>query len=193
MDLIEAPAGGPPAIPPSVETWKEIVTADDATLRTAAKAGLFTDYEVNRDTIRKRTGIDAGSFFTLQGPRGGAVVATVPRKPLSITVCSVAGANRGSPGAPSVHRGQMGRTSRIAGGDLEPVAEGRSSDQRLARAPERVEMRSAESRELCIRFDPQHAARIRAPGELPKPRLVAFARLNDSPVLPCRPRRLRLR
>lgn len=51
-------AGAAPAIPPSVETWKEIVTADDKTLKLAASKGLFTDYEVTRDNVRrfKRTG-----------------------------------------------------------------------------------------------------------------------------------------
>lgn len=58
LRLIEGAAGGPLTIPPSIEVWKEIVSADDSALKTAAKSGLFTEYEITKRTIAgfKRTG-----------------------------------------------------------------------------------------------------------------------------------------
>ena len=55
IKVIESSArhAGHHQIPPSVSTWSELVRTDDSILKTAAKAGLFDDYEITRTNIRR--------------------------------------------------------------------------------------------------------------------------------------------
>ena len=46
-------SGASPIIPPSLRTWAEIVNTSDKTLVLAASKGLFTEYEITRETIAK--------------------------------------------------------------------------------------------------------------------------------------------